>query len=285
MRTRPRFPRLRPPVRPDDRAGHPWERVCGFGRTGSWFGVDHAGVVPNVLAVAKGLTSGYAPMAAAVVRREIAHALPVFLDVHTYGGRPFSAVAALPTSRSSSGRRSCPTPRPWAPTCSLCSGISALSDRLRRPRAGHLRHRRARARRGVGHRRPRRRDRPRARPVRAPTRGDRAPRTTRGVHPCSGREDRRGARPGADGGGIPGWRPGRGNTQGTAAERAVTAGIDRRSTFALMFLRRGNRDRPGRRRTKEGESTVWSGGGAGSRKIGPLSVAGYEVLDRHARKG
>jgi adenosylmethionine-8-amino-7-oxononanoate aminotransferase len=71
------------------------EVVCGFGRTGRWFGVDHAQVIPDILVVAKGLTSGYAPMAAAVVRRPIAEALPVFLDVHTYGGHPVSAAAAL----------------------------------------------------------------------------------------------------------------------------------------------------------------------------------------------
>jgi adenosylmethionine-8-amino-7-oxononanoate aminotransferase len=71
------------------------EVVCGFGRTGRWFGVDHFDVVPDILVVAKGLTSGYAPMAAAVARREIAEKIPVFFDVHTYGGHPVSAAAAL----------------------------------------------------------------------------------------------------------------------------------------------------------------------------------------------
>ena len=71
------------------------EVVCGFGRTGRWFGVDHFDVVPDIMVVAKGLTSGYAPMAAAIARREIADTLPVFFDVHTYGGHPVSAAAAL----------------------------------------------------------------------------------------------------------------------------------------------------------------------------------------------
>jgi adenosylmethionine-8-amino-7-oxononanoate aminotransferase len=71
------------------------EVVCGFGRTGRWFGVDHFAVVPDILVVAKGLTSGYAPMAAAVARSEIAEKLPVFFNVHTYGGHPVSAAAAL----------------------------------------------------------------------------------------------------------------------------------------------------------------------------------------------
>jgi adenosylmethionine-8-amino-7-oxononanoate aminotransferase len=71
------------------------EVVCGFGRTGRWFGVDHFDVLPDIMIVAKGLTSGYAPMAAAIARREIADRLPVFLNVHTYGGHPVSAAAAL----------------------------------------------------------------------------------------------------------------------------------------------------------------------------------------------
>ncbi len=75
------------------------EVVCGFGRTGRWFGVDHFAVVPDIMVVAKGLTSGYAPMAAAVARREIAERIPVFFDVHTYGGHPVSAAAALASIR------------------------------------------------------------------------------------------------------------------------------------------------------------------------------------------
>lgn len=71
------------------------EVVCGFGRTGRWFGVEHAAVIPDILVVAKGLTSGYAPMAAAVAQRHVAERIPVFLDVHTYGGHPVSAAAAL----------------------------------------------------------------------------------------------------------------------------------------------------------------------------------------------
>jgi len=71
------------------------EVVCGFGRTGRWFGVDHFEVVPDIMVVAKGLTSGYAPMAAAITRREIAEKIPIFFDIHTYGGHPVSAAAAL----------------------------------------------------------------------------------------------------------------------------------------------------------------------------------------------
>jgi adenosylmethionine-8-amino-7-oxononanoate aminotransferase len=71
------------------------EVVCGFGRTGRWFGVNHSDVIPDIIVIAKGLTSGYAPMSAAIARREIADKLPVFFDVHTFGGHPVSAAAAL----------------------------------------------------------------------------------------------------------------------------------------------------------------------------------------------
>lgn len=71
------------------------EVVCGFGRTGRWFGVDHFGVVPDIMVVAKGLTGGYAPMAAAIATRKIADRLPIFFDLHTYGGHPVTAAAAL----------------------------------------------------------------------------------------------------------------------------------------------------------------------------------------------
>ncbi len=71
------------------------EVACGFGRTGRWFGVDHFGVVPDIMVVAKGLTSGYAPMGAAIARRQIAEKIPVFLNIHTTGGHPVSAAAAL----------------------------------------------------------------------------------------------------------------------------------------------------------------------------------------------
>ena len=71
------------------------EVVCGFGRTGRWFGVNHSDLVPDIMVVAKGLTSGYAPMAAAIARRGIAEKIPIFFDVHTMGGHPVSAAAAL----------------------------------------------------------------------------------------------------------------------------------------------------------------------------------------------
>jgi len=49
------------------------EVLSGFGRTGRWFAVDHDGVVPDMLTMAKGLTAGYAPGGAVMVNDRIAH--------------------------------------------------------------------------------------------------------------------------------------------------------------------------------------------------------------------
>ncbi|HXG40715.1 MAG TPA: aminotransferase class III-fold pyridoxal phosphate-dependent enzyme, partial [Candidatus Limnocylindrales bacterium] len=59
------------------------EVMAGFGRTGRWFAVDHWGVVPDLLTMAKGLTSAYAPLGAVGMRRRIADH---FRDNVFYGG-------------------------------------------------------------------------------------------------------------------------------------------------------------------------------------------------------
>ncbi len=48
------------------------EVITGFGRTGKWFAVDHWNIVPDIITVAKGMNSGYIPLAAAVVSEQIA---------------------------------------------------------------------------------------------------------------------------------------------------------------------------------------------------------------------
>ncbi len=48
------------------------EVMSGFGRTGAWFAVDHYGVVPDLMTMAQGLTSGYAPLRAVAMKPEIA---------------------------------------------------------------------------------------------------------------------------------------------------------------------------------------------------------------------
>jgi adenosylmethionine-8-amino-7-oxononanoate aminotransferase len=75
------------------------EVICAFGRLGEWLGIEREGVVPDIATVAKGLTSGYAPMGAVLVSDRVAEPLyqPGVLLRHgiTFGGHPLSAVVAL----------------------------------------------------------------------------------------------------------------------------------------------------------------------------------------------
>jgi putrescine aminotransferase len=76
------------------------EVITGFGRTGRWFGVEHDNVVPDLMSVAKGITSGYIPLSASIASRRVASA---FADdskqenVHpnTYAAHPVACAAAL----------------------------------------------------------------------------------------------------------------------------------------------------------------------------------------------
>lgn len=72
------------------------EVITGFGRTGTWFAVEHEGVVPDMLVLAKGLTSGYVPMGAVVVRQAIAdHFETRMLPLgSTYTAHPLACAAA-----------------------------------------------------------------------------------------------------------------------------------------------------------------------------------------------
>ena len=76
------------------------EVITGFGRTGRWFAVEHDGVVPDIMSVAKGITSGYIPLSAAIARRKLADAFPEDAqkeNVHpnTYAAHPVACAAAL----------------------------------------------------------------------------------------------------------------------------------------------------------------------------------------------
>lgn len=75
------------------------EVMSGFGRTGAWFGVNHWNVVPDVMTMAKGLTSAYVPMGAVGVRRSIADQFKdrVFSAGLTYNSHPVACAAALAT--------------------------------------------------------------------------------------------------------------------------------------------------------------------------------------------
>ncbi|MBU0763195.1 MAG: aminotransferase class III-fold pyridoxal phosphate-dependent enzyme [Bacteroidetes bacterium] len=75
------------------------EVMSGFGRTGKWFGIEHHGVIPDILVMAKGLTSGYIPLGAMTVSKKIAEHFndkPMALGL-TYSAHAVSCAAALAT--------------------------------------------------------------------------------------------------------------------------------------------------------------------------------------------
>ena len=76
------------------------EVICGFGRTGKWFGCEHYDVVPDIMAVAKGLSSGYLPIAATIAKEEVGDKFKggfaeAFQHGTTWGAHPVSCAAAL----------------------------------------------------------------------------------------------------------------------------------------------------------------------------------------------
>jgi taurine--2-oxoglutarate transaminase len=75
------------------------EVMTGFGRTGEWFSVDHWNVVPDLISMAKGLTSAYVQLGAVGMRRQIADHFQknVFYGGLTYNSHPLACAAALAT--------------------------------------------------------------------------------------------------------------------------------------------------------------------------------------------
>tara|TARA_R110002072_G_scaffold51389_11_gene137979 strand:+ start:228 stop:1619 length:1392 start_codon:yes stop_codon:yes gene_type:complete len=78
------------------------EVITGYGRTGEWFASDAMGIEPDMMASAKGLTSGYFPMSAAFISQEIwevlklgSEKLGAFSHGYTYSGHPVGAAVAL----------------------------------------------------------------------------------------------------------------------------------------------------------------------------------------------
>jgi putrescine---pyruvate transaminase len=75
------------------------EVICGFGRLGRWFGFQHFGLQPDLVTMAKGLSSGYLPISATVVSHEIIELLRAkdseFFHGYTYSGHPTCAAVAL----------------------------------------------------------------------------------------------------------------------------------------------------------------------------------------------
>jgi putrescine aminotransferase len=80
------------------------EVITGFGRTGRWFAMEHEHVVPDLMSVAKGITSGYIPLSATIARRHLADAFASDSkqeNVHpnTYAAHPVACAAALANLR------------------------------------------------------------------------------------------------------------------------------------------------------------------------------------------
>jgi adenosylmethionine-8-amino-7-oxononanoate aminotransferase len=71
------------------------EVICGFGRTGKMFGVEHFGIKPDMLTMAKGISSGYVPLGAVGCSDSIMEPIENFFHLHTYGNHPVACAAAL----------------------------------------------------------------------------------------------------------------------------------------------------------------------------------------------
>ncbi|KUJ77914.1 aminotransferase [Ruegeria marisrubri] len=77
------------------------EVICGFGRTGNWFGSQTVGIRPHIMTIAKGLSSGYAPIGGSIVCDEVAGVIGncEFNHGYTYSGHPVAAAVALENLR------------------------------------------------------------------------------------------------------------------------------------------------------------------------------------------
>ena len=71
------------------------EVICGFGRTGKMFGVEHFGIEPDIITMAKGITSGYVPLGAVGCTDKVIDPIETFMHLHTYGNHPVSCAAGI----------------------------------------------------------------------------------------------------------------------------------------------------------------------------------------------
>ncbi|MCR4377045.1 MAG: aspartate aminotransferase family protein [Rhodospirillales bacterium] len=109
------------------------EVICGFGRTGNMWGSQTYGLKPDMIAMAKALSSAYIPISALMVSEEIfqdmvkaSDSYPVFGHGFTYGGHPVACAVALETLRIYEERNIVGHVRNMAPT--LQNGLRALLD-------------------------------------------------------------------------------------------------------------------------------------------------------------
>ena len=71
------------------------EVICGFGRTGRWFGVEYFGIQPDIMTMAKGISSGYVPLGAVGCTDEVIDPVDTFEHLHTYANHPVACAAGL----------------------------------------------------------------------------------------------------------------------------------------------------------------------------------------------
>lgn len=71
------------------------EVICGFGRTGRWFGIDHFGIQPDMMTMAKGISSGYAALGAVGCTDEVIDPVDTLEHIHTYANHPVACAAGL----------------------------------------------------------------------------------------------------------------------------------------------------------------------------------------------
>ncbi len=79
------------------------EVITGFGRTGRMWGIDHSGVEPDLIAMAKGMSGGYVPLGGVLAKEAVVHELERgrsnFVAGHTYVGHPVTAAAGVAAIR------------------------------------------------------------------------------------------------------------------------------------------------------------------------------------------
>jgi putrescine aminotransferase len=77
------------------------EVICGFGRTGNWFGSQTLNIKPDIMTIAKGLSSGYQPIGGSIISDEIAQVIgsEEFTHGYTYSSHPVAAAVACENLR------------------------------------------------------------------------------------------------------------------------------------------------------------------------------------------
>jgi adenosylmethionine-8-amino-7-oxononanoate aminotransferase len=116
------------------------EVITGFGRTGKLFAIEHSGIRPDLMIVAKGITSGYLPLGATIATREVFETFlsarndqAKFAQVSTFGGHPCSCAAALANLDIMTGERL------WENAARVGRYLAGRLRELELPKIGELR--------------------------------------------------------------------------------------------------------------------------------------------------